>query len=253
MQRRVRLAANRFGVAASSLSSRDLQATLAIAGELAKCGDQEELTRHVRDLGDLVGADATIIGAVERTADGPPTIIAEDDPAGWFDAATEAAFARYWHQQPLIPSRFGQTVPRARKISDFLSRRQWQRREIYAESYRRAGLEWEIATQVQASRRHVRCLAVQRSGADFGERDRQLLDLIGPHLQAAYARLGEQAAVAGRIALLERGLERRGKARSCSTTTTVRWRSASRPRACSAPGSDRRRGIAPCPTHSPSG
>ncbi len=198
------------GPAARSLSHRDLQAALSFAGELASCSEEEELRHCIRGLRDLVGADAMIVGAVEADSDGPQ-ISAEDEPEGWFDAAARDAFAHWCHQQPLVISHFGGLAPRAEKVSDHLSDREWRQREIYNDFYRRFGLDREIAVQIHASPDVVRCASLQRNGADFSERDRRLLDLIGPHLRAAYERLGERAALAGRIEMLERGLEPLGE------------------------------------------
>lgn len=201
------------GLASSvgNLSRRDTAAALSFVGDLAGCEEDEQLTAHLRELRPLVGAEAMILGTVERDGDGAPAISADEDPPGWFDDVRREAFAQWSHQQPLVVSHFGGLAPRAEKVSDFLSSRQWKRREIYNDFYRGAGLNWEIAVQIHASPGRISCAAIQRSTADFSERDRALLDLVGPHLRAAHRRVGERAAAASRIALLERGLERHGE------------------------------------------
>ena len=175
------------------LSNRDLRAALSFAGELAECENEEELAGQTRRLRELIGADAMILGTVARSAEGPPEIAAEEDPPGWFDAESRQAFARWSHQQPLVVSHFGGLAPRAEKVSDFLTAKQWRRREIYNDFYRRFGLVWEIAAQIHASPGLVRCASLQRADGDFGERDRRLLDLIAPHLRAAHRRIAERA------------------------------------------------------------
>lgn len=195
-----------FAGSTHSLSHRDTRAALAFLGDLAGCEAEADVSAHLRDLRSLVGADAMILGTVERNGEGQPEISAEEDPSGWFDEKRREAFARWSHQQPLVVSHFGGLAPRAEKVSDFLSPRQWKGREIYNDFYRGAGLDWEIAVQIHASPRQIRCAAIQRSSGDFTERDRALLDLIGPHLRGAYARLAERALMASRIALLEQGL-----------------------------------------------
>jgi DNA-binding CsgD family transcriptional regulator len=194
-----------------ALSSRDTGAALVFLGDLADCEGEAQLSEQVRGLRGLLGADAMILGTVERGPDGTPAISAEEDPPGWFDDGRRAAFTYFSHQQPLVVSHFGGLAPRAEKVTDFLSPRQWRSRDIYNDFYRGAGLDWEIAVQIHTSPESIRCAAIQRSAADFSERDRALLDLVGPHLRAAYARAGERAEAARRIALLERGLERRGE------------------------------------------
>ncbi|HEU4907144.1 MAG TPA: LuxR C-terminal-related transcriptional regulator [Solirubrobacterales bacterium] len=194
-----------------NLSRRDTAAALSFVGDLAGCEEDAQLTAHLRELRPLVGAEAMILGTVERGGDGAPAISADEDPPGWFDEVRREAFAQWSHQQPLVVSHFGGLAPRAEKVSDFLSPRQWKRREIYNDFYRDAGLDWEIAVQIHASPGRISCAAIQRSRADFSERDRALLDLVGPHLRAAHRRVAERAAAASRIALLERGLERHGE------------------------------------------
>lgn len=196
---------------AQDLSSRDTRAALSFLGDLAACEDEPQLTAQLRRLRPLVGAEAMILGTVERGDGGAPAISAEEDPPGWFDAKRREAFANFSQQQPLVVSHFGGLAPRAEKVSDYLSPRQWKRREIYNDCYREFGLNWEIAVQIHASPARISCAAIQRGATDFSERDRALLDLVGPHLRAAHRRLGERAEAASRIALLERGLERRGE------------------------------------------
>ncbi len=197
--------------ATPNLSRRDLGRALSFLGDLVGCESAEQLTLTVRRLRQLVGAEAMIIGTVERCGAAAPVISAEDDPPGWFDPSAQAVFARFSHQQPLVSSHFAGMARRAEKVSDFLTGREWHGREIYNDFYRRYGLGWEIAAQIHASPRSIRCAAIQRASSDFSERDRELLDLIAPHLRAAYSRVSVREEAGARLELLERGLEERGE------------------------------------------
>jgi DNA-binding CsgD family transcriptional regulator len=200
----------------AELSSSDLRQALTFAGDLAVCRTAAEMDRQVRLLPTLVGSEALLIGKVRRPAVGsaePATLVAVDDPPGFFDEQARAAFMRLWHQQPVVVHHFRGFAPRAMKVSDFLSDRQWRRSEIYSDCYGgRLGLTWEIAAQIRFSPEEQACAALQRADRDFTERDRSLLDAVSPHLRAGYARLEAEAGRERRLALLERGLERRGDA-----------------------------------------
>jgi hypothetical protein len=203
------------GVAAE-LNSSDLREALDFAGDLAGCQSAAELDQQVRLLPRLVGADTIIIGEVHKPAPGsdePATLKASDDPVGFFDEEAQEAFARLWHQQPVVVHHFRGFAPQAMKVSDFLSDRQWRRSEVYNDCYGRSlGLPWEMAAQIRCTLDEVACAALQRANRDFGERDRALLDAITPHMRAGYARLEAEARRERRLALLERGLEERGDA-----------------------------------------
>jgi DNA-binding CsgD family transcriptional regulator len=205
-----------MGEATAELSSTDLRRALDFAGDLAGCSSREDVDGQVRLLPQLVGTDTIIIGAVRKPApgsDAPATLDATDDPPGFFDPEARAAFARLWHQQPVVVHHFRGFAPRALKVSDFLADRQWRRSEVYNDCYgQRMGLTWEIAAQIRFTSEEVACAALQRSTRDFTERDRSLLDAITPHLRAGYARTDVAQRGARRLALLERGLEERGDA-----------------------------------------
>lgn len=72
-------------------------------------------------------------------------------------------------------------------------------------------MHWEVATQFRLGNGTTACAALQRAHRDFAERELALLDLVAPHLRAAYARVELRAEVAQRSILLERDLEQRGE------------------------------------------
>jgi hypothetical protein len=197
----------------TELSLKDTRAALSYAGELAASRQTDDLVAQVRTLPGLVGADSIIIGQVRRAPTGV-TILASDDPPGFLTPAALEAFTLWSHQHPLVAEHFLGYAPRAMKLSDLVKGARWRRLEIYNDCYRLVGLGmWEIAAQIRASPREVVCVALQRPDGDFGERERALLDLLTPHLRAAFARVDEQSAWLRRLALFEHGLEERGGGR----------------------------------------
>jgi DNA-binding CsgD family transcriptional regulator len=201
--------------AATELTSSQLRDALALAGELAACHRSSEVNRQLKGLPDLLGTDTVLIGEVRRSGgagDATAILSADEGPAGAFDGETQATFTRLWHQHPVVSRNFTEQAPRAMKISDFLSDREWRRTELFSDCYGgRLGMGWEISTQIRFDHKAQTCVALGRSNRDFGERDRAFLDLINPHLRAAYARFEQEATRDDRMALLERGIESRGE------------------------------------------
>src|SRR5262249_4481072 len=83
----------------------------------------------------------------------------------------------------------------ALKISDFISRREWHRREFYTALLRPLGVEYVIVVGLPATLRHTKCFLLSSQRRDFDERDRAVLELLRPPFSALYA-----AAKARRVA-----------------------------------------------------
>lgn len=83
----------------------------------------------------------------------------------------------------------------ARKISDFLTRRQLHRLAYYNEYMRWYGTEDQLCVGLPAPLSHTKVFVFASSTRDFGERERSLLDLLRPHLVHLY-----EAAKARRLA-----------------------------------------------------
>lgn len=82
---------------------------------------------------------------------------------------------------------------RTLKLSDFLTRRELHRTQLYSDWFRPAGVEHELELALPSPLWHTRTFIFDRRGRstrDFSERDRLVLDLLKPHLN----RLSEQAA-----------------------------------------------------------
>ena len=74
------------------------------------------------------------------------------------------------------------------KLSDFLTRRGLHRLGLYREVFRPAGIEHRFVVGLPAPQSHTKAFLVDRAdGRDFGERDRIVLNVLRPHLAAAYA------------------------------------------------------------------
>ena len=97
-----------------------------------------------------------------------------------------ASFDRHFFEHPLV-QHHGLGGGRAtHRMSDALSRRDFHRTALYAEYYRRIGLEYVIAVPLFMDGRTLVSIVLNRRGLDFSERDRERLDLLRPHLAFLY-------------------------------------------------------------------
>jgi DNA-binding CsgD family transcriptional regulator len=162
--------------------------------------DIEALLSYLREIyvsSDLEGFASRVVSMLPRILLSESVSYAEYDPQGRktsaevldppaSDYASEArVFERYMHEHPLI-NHYRQTGEgRAIKISDFLTRSQWRSRALYNEFFKEIrGIEHQMGVAIPTSAPVG--IALGRSGRDFSERDRLLLELLRPHLVQAH-------------------------------------------------------------------
>lgn len=102
-------------------------------------------------------------------------------------ADEEEMFWRLRHQHPVCAHQDSSRDFAALKLSDFLTRSQLRRREIYWDFFRPYGVEFELDVGLPAPPTHTKVFLFTRSSRDFTERERLLLDLLRPHFVALYA------------------------------------------------------------------
>jgi DNA-binding CsgD family transcriptional regulator len=109
------------------------------------------------------------------------------DPPGHLTSEAQAIFRRFVPEHPLIAHYARSGDGRARKISDFLTGAQLRRLALYNEYVRPFfGLNHQIAIAMTATPSRVVGVSLARSGRDFSERDRGVLDLLRPHIVQAH-------------------------------------------------------------------
>jgi DNA-binding CsgD family transcriptional regulator len=92
---------------------------------------------------------------------------------------------RWWeieHQYPICGYVEETGDVRALKISDFLTRAQLHALEVYDEYLRPFGLEYEMMLPLPSPPWHERGFTFSRTSRDFPDRDRDVLDVLSPHL-----------------------------------------------------------------------
>lgn len=95
-------------------------------------------------------------------------------------------FDRHFFEHPLVRHHGIEGGLHTRRISDLVSRHDFQRSALYGDYYQRIGLDYAIAVPLLRDRRTLVSVVLNRRGLDFSERDRERLDLLRPHLAFLY-------------------------------------------------------------------
>lgn len=139
-------------------------------------------------------------------------------PLGYVSPKDIPIYEKYMHEHPLIIIFFPDLIKghqfrksldagirrlppdfithpegRTMKISDFLTNNQFRRLGLYNEFYRKYDIEYQISMTLSYQPDGGEAIAVGRNGKDFSERDRLMLNLLGPHIIQAYRNAEEHA------------------------------------------------------------
>ena len=166
------------------LRNRDLRAVIAGAQALEDIVDSAEFNAAILPLLDqLVRSDITSFNIVDLAAQSSEVPII-DPPDAFFETA-EDVLGVYGHQNPLITA----TRSDAIKFSDYMTRRELHRLDIYHMLYTRISIEYQMAFRVPAPDGKVFGFALSRCRSDYSERDRAVINALRPFVEHAYARV----------------------------------------------------------------
>jgi DNA-binding CsgD family transcriptional regulator len=114
-------------------------------------------------------------------------------------------FWRLRHQYPTCVYEDETADFSSRKLSDFITRRELHRREIYADYFRPAGIEYEIGVGISAPMTHTKVFMFGNGGGrgDFTERERTILDLLRPLVTLRYRQTEARRRADAAMAALE--------------------------------------------------
>ena len=133
----------------------------------------------------LIGCDSlsfTVLGAE------PGHVSVTHHPAGISSPGGVAAFAAYAHEHPLANHYRETGDARPIMISDFLSRQDFHRLNLYGEYFRWIPVEYQIAFGLLAAGPEIIGIALNRADSDFTEDERDLLSVIRVPLTTALER-----------------------------------------------------------------
>ena len=171
-----------------ALPAARLASVVEAAGRLAEFEDLAALHANVLDaFAGVVRCDLASYNEIRN--DAPPTVIA--DPPDMLNEDNLALFGSLAWQNPLVAHCAATGDKQALRFSDLIGQRQFRQLEIYQAIYRELGVEHQIALAVNPPGTRVIGLAFSRRRRDFDGEDAAALNLLRPHLHAAFTRLTE--------------------------------------------------------------
>ena len=166
------------------LDEREFRRILDFAAEVSVLADVDTLGDVVVDrLPLLVRCEQIAFNEVDPVAGRTtwtvrPWSELADDTAAWF--------ARHAHQHPVIAHYMRTRDGRPRTISDFMTPEQFHKTALYEHLYARLGAEDQLSCTLPLEAPLLVGIALNRTSRDFSARDREVLNLIRPHVLAAY-------------------------------------------------------------------
>jgi DNA-binding CsgD family transcriptional regulator len=167
------------------LTSRELRAaldTLHTIGE--SCASVDDFaSRGVECLPRLIGADLTTLSTCDL--DGGHRAVVSDRP-GAISRREIDVFDHYFHVHPLVCEHGRNLAAKTKRVDDLLPDGAFRRTPLFNEYYRRIGIDHVMAVPVHVDRRFLVSFVLNRSGTAFAERDRDLAEVVRPHLANLY-------------------------------------------------------------------
>lgn len=186
------------------LSDRDVRALLGFLREMAAVGDLPSLRQRLpQAMTALVPAEMATYFEIDRRR---RQVTSYHHPGNAIGIPEDRAFRRSMHELPSFAS-YRRGDGSAVKISDFLSRSAFHRLTLYDEFFRPLGVDHQIAKGLPGPPGLVTGVALNRRGRDFDESDRSLLNVVRPHLNAAYRTAAMITEMRGELNLLRHGFE----------------------------------------------
>lgn len=175
------------------LAERDQQRVLGFLREAeAFCGLEEFERGTVAALRRLIPCDACGYNAVDPGGGHVDWVL---DPPEVGERADAAALARHADEHPLVMHHARTPEAPAARLSDFVGARRLHRTGLYAEFLRPIEVEFQLVVTVSVPGRTLVGVPFNRRAADFTDDERDLLDLLRPHLAALHRRAEAFSAV----------------------------------------------------------
>jgi DNA-binding CsgD family transcriptional regulator len=141
--------------------------------------------RVVKVVSGLIPGDSCSYNYIDYIGGGPSLLALWFEPtAGTFPGAVEQ-LQKHLAEHPVLAYNRATGDGRARRISDFLSNRQFRSLGLYHDFYRLRGTEYQAVLGVPAAAGGLIAVAVNRQRHDFSAEDLELLDLLRVHIWQA--------------------------------------------------------------------
>lgn len=167
----------------TELSSDVLLKALAFVQVVQEAPSLDAYRREVFGLRQLVVCDA--IGYNEVDLESGKTFAVLDPADAAFDGV-EVAFAKFAHQHPVLQYHGESGDPGPRSLSDFLSVEELHKLDLYRAVYEPMGAEDQLSFILPSPPGTTVGIALNRSTRGFSPGERELIELIRPHLTQAF-------------------------------------------------------------------
>jgi len=173
------------GLVPARLSERELRAALDVLHDLAEgCdGSADFARRGVAALPRLVGSELTTLSVCDLDS-GHRSVVS--DAPGAISPQEIAAFDHHFFAHPLVREHGRNAAAVTRRITDLVPPRDFRRTPLYNEYYRVIGIEHVAAVPVHVDPRYLVSFVLNRAAAPFSDGERELLELVRPHLANLY-------------------------------------------------------------------
>jgi DNA-binding CsgD family transcriptional regulator len=190
----------------AQLGASDLRGVSEILRDSYACLDLDAFPcRVLGSLRRLIPADHASYNEVDTRTWQSRTVV-RPEGADQFPGNGEL-FARHVHEHPFLIHLPRMADGHPHTIADFLPRTRFHRLGLYADYYRRLGIEHQMGVALSARAPLAVGLALSRHAPDFSPRERALLDLLAPHLRQAYDNAAAVSRLGRRLAAAEVALE----------------------------------------------
>jgi DNA-binding CsgD family transcriptional regulator len=134
----------------------------------------------------LIPADVTTLSICDLA--GGRRRVVTDQP-GAISRHALAAFDRHFHEHPLVREHGRNAAATTRRISDLVAPGDFRSSGLYNDYYRAVRIEHVMAVPIHVDGRFLVSFVLNRSGRDFSDHERDLGEMLRPHL-ANFYRLG---------------------------------------------------------------
>lgn len=166
------------------LPSQHLKKALDFVLDAGALQDAGSFAKHVvNGLPQLVASELTTLSICDLTR-GVRRVVSFPENA--ISAGDQQCFNRLIHEHPLVRYHSRHPEGGAWRISDSWSMNAFKRKELYADYYRRIGIDHVVAVPIMSNPRLVMSFVLNRAGRDFADRERDLLNRMQPVLANLY-------------------------------------------------------------------
>ncbi len=166
------------------ISAEDYQAIIVILGSLHECSTRSQLARiAIPGIARLIGSDITSYAEANPVTCEVTGFFEPDDLDG---QKHSGLLKRFINEHPVIDHYKKTGDGRAWRISDFITQTEFHATALYRHIYQPMGIEFQISLALPARRPLIAALVFNRKESDFTERDREILDILRPHLTRSF-------------------------------------------------------------------